>query len=443
MSTVIKLRRDSIDNWGQYTLAEGEIGIAISGSGTGSRVTEFRIGDGHSSWAQLGQYQNWQPTIQRINIGGKSATGSNGTASIDLDDVYAPYSSRILSASGSYNVNNGVFQFGVKNGLNSYLSSSVTISKVASASLANVLQTQYVQIQYSGSSGVLEDGDDYYYWSNMAEDDPYSVVKLVNSTGDVPSAIILESNAEEVELMFNGRAKTAYSALKASQDSNGNTITSSYLRKNGSSSGSQTISGSINVSATVTADKISGSKFEINSGSQQVMMYDPTSGWGNVVGFSIPVVMGDGLNVNETSWFEYLTVGNDGITSAGSIHCEDNIYAEGDVIAAWASDRRLKKNVEPISSLDADEVLEALKPVEFEWNEKAEELSEGHKTGKARGFLADEFLEVLPNAGRKIWHDYDAIEYNQVIPYLVAGYQSLKKEVEELKKEIAELKARS
>lgn len=439
MSTVIKLRRDSTDNWGQYTLAEGEIGIAISGSGTGSRVTDFRIGDGHSSWAQLGQYQSWQPTIQRINIGGKSATGSNGTASINLDDVYASYSSRILSASGSYNTNNGVLQFGVKNGQNSYLSSSVTISKVASASLANALQTQYVQIQYSGSSGVFEDGDDYYAWSNMAEDDPYYILSIAGSApaGDY-HAIILDSPVKEATLLLNGRARTAFNANRAIADANGNNISSSYLRKNASATGFQTISGSILVTADISASIIQVDGINVNNA---IHYNDGDASQGDVV-ISAPVILA-GLNVNETTWLEYLTVGNDGIQCNGSITSEKNIYAKGDVIAAWASDRRLKKNIEPISSLDADEVLEALKPVEFEWNEKAEELSEGHKTGKARGFLADEFLEVLPNAGRKIWHDYDAIEYNQVIPYLVAGYQSLKKEVEELKREIAELKARS
>lgn len=440
MSTVIKLRRDLPENWSNYTLAEGEIGIAISGSDSSSRVVDFKIGDGHSSWAQLGQYQNWHPTIQRISVGGKTTTGSNGTASIDLDDVYAPYSSRILSASGSYNTSNGTLQFGVKNGLNSYLSSSVTISKVASASLANALQSQYVQIQYSGSSGVFEDGDDYWYWSGMSEDKPYYTLNLLGSSlaGD-SQAIILDSPTEGATLLFNGRARSAYSADWATADANGNNIFLSYLRKNAPSTGSQTISGSINVTANISASSvIRAGGININNAIQ----YNDGTVTQEVL-VNAPVNLTDGLNVAETTYLEYLTVGNDGINCTGSIISEENIYAKGDVIAAWASDRRLKKNVEPISSPDADRVLEALKPVEFEWNEKAEELSEGYRTGKARGFLADEFLEVLPNAGRKIWKDYDAIEYNQVIPYLVAGYQSLKKEVEDLKREITELKARS
>ena len=169
----------------------------------------------------------------------------------------------------------------------------------------------------------------------------------------------------------------------------------------------------------------------------------------------MPLAVQDGLEVTGTASIEYLEVGGEGIDSEGNINATNgsvsassniyaggNVYARGDVIAAWASDRRLKKEIKPISSLDANEVLESLRPVEFEWNEKAEKLSEGHKTGKARGFLADEFLEILPNAGRKIWNEYDAIDYVQVIPYLVAGYQSLKAEVEQLKVEIAELKSR-
>ena len=119
----------------------------------------------------------------------------------------------------------------------------------------------------------------------------------------------------------------------------------------------------------------------------------------------------------------------------------NNVYAYGDVIAAYSSDRRLKDNIQTISSEEADSVLQALNPVSFEWNKIEEELTEGHRKGIARSFVADEFLQVLPNAGQKVYGEkYDAIFIEQVIPYLVAGYKKQQQELEDLKKEIAELK---
>ena len=126
-----------------------------------------------------------------------------------------------------------------------------------------------------------------------------------------------------------------------------------------------------------------------------------------------------------------------------TIYATDTIYANGDVVAGYTSDRRLKKDIQTITPDKAHEVLCNLNPVEFEWNDKMEDLTEGHRAGKARSFIADEFLKVIPNAGQKIYNEeYDSIYIEQVIPYLVAGYQRQQQEIEELKREIKELKAR-
>ena len=120
-----------------------------------------------------------------------------------------------------------------------------------------------------------------------------------------------------------------------------------------------------------------------------------------------------------------------------------NVYADGDVVAANTSDRRLKDNIESIDLKEADRVLKALKPVSFDWNVEEERLTGGRRHGKARSFIADEFLEVLPNAGQKVYDGkYDAIYIEQVIPYLVAGYQKQQQEIEDLKKELAELRSK-
>lgn len=126
------------------------------------------------------------------------------------------------------------------------------------------------------------------------------------------------------------------------------------------------------------------------------------------------------------------------IKVTGNINATGNITATGNVIAGATSDRRLKKDIRSITLSEAADVLSVLNPVTYRWNEKAAEL--GDLRGVGRGFLADEYLDILPNAGRKIWGEYDAIDYNQVIPYLVAGWQQTNLRIRILEGEIATLR---
>ena len=74
--------------------------------------------------------------------------------------------------------------------------------------------------------------------------------------------------------------------------------------------------------------------------------------------------------------------------------------------------------------------------VTFEWNDLAGEL--GGFSGDSRGFIADEYNCIIGNATRKIWGIYDAIDYQQAIPYLVAGWQALYEEVQRLKRRLGD-----
>ena len=115
-----------------------------------------------------------------------------------------------------------------------------------------------------------------------------------------------------------------------------------------------------------------------------------------------------------------------------------NITATGAITAGSASDRRLKKDIKSIDINAASAVLSKLKPVEYDWNDEAKRL--GNYVGHSRGFLADEYLDVIPGAGRKIWGEYDAIDYEQSIPYLVAGWQQQNIRIRILEGEISVLK---
>lgn len=263
---------------------------------------------------------------------------------------------------------------------------------------------------------------------------------------------------------------------RATADASGNTITSAYLRKNtddtmagnlaiGTSSSSKklTIYGTTSAALTIYG---SGSTYSTNiyrdssalQVSGAVSLGGATSIGGNTsiagtltvgstssaktatfcgsAGSTTPAVTIKGGSTSSNSVDLYIASGVLNITKA--IKVAGNISATGNVVAGVSSDRRLKKDIRSITLTEAADLLSVLNPVVFHWNEKAAELGELH--GVARGFLADEYLALLPNAGRKIWGEYDAIDYNQVIPYLVAGWQQQNLRIRILEDEIAVLK---
>lgn len=111
-----------------------------------------------------------------------------------------------------------------------------------------------------------------------------------------------------------------------------------------------------------------------------------------------------------------------GSTNAYSFSSGGNFYAAGGITSAKASDRRLKKNILNITEADAVNVLRALRPVTFRWNELAGTL-DSRNSGVSGGFIADEYERLIPNSGRNIWDKYRAIDYDRAIPYLSRGWQ--------------------
>jgi len=97
-----------------------------------------------------------------------------------------------------------------------------------------------------------------------------------------------------------------------------------------------------------------------------------------------------------------------------------------------SSDLRLKKNVRDIADdLDVGELIDAVRPVAFEWKD-------GHPDTE-HGFVAQELIEVVPNAvtatddgkralGGVPW----GVDASKLIPLLVAEIQQLRKRVAQL-----------
>jgi hypothetical protein len=99
------------------------------------------------------------------------------------------------------------------------------------------------------------------------------------------------------------------------------------------------------------------------------------------------------------------------------------------------SDQRLKENIRDLD--DGLDVVMALKPRKFDWKE-----GKGANIKNARGFIAQEFEEVLPDMIEE-WRDpapegeepYKAVNAN-LIPTLVKAIQELKAEIDSLKSQL-------
>ena len=241
---------------------------------------------------------------------------------------------------------------------------------------------------------------------------------------------------------------------RATADSSGNAFATAYLRKDtddtmsanltiGSSSANKSLT--LYGTATITGNSTFGGNVTVGgySSGQSTAKTVTIYGRNNA---SYPALILYGVASASSRYECDLYVASDGLhtTTAmvlgGGLTVSGNITATGNIVAGSASDRRLKDDIQTIEWKDACDILCRLRPVQYEWNGDAERL--GGLTGVSRGFIADEYSNIIPNASRKIWGHYDAIDYNQVIPYLVAGWQAQQQTIRRLEGEIETLKRR-
>lgn len=128
-------------------------------------------------------------------------------------------------------------------------------------------------------------------------------------------------------------------------------------------------------------------------------------------------------------------------------------YFNGDVFRSgtdnFTSDRKLKKNIEPLT--EALERVMKLKPTKYEF--KTDEYSQMNlPKGTRFGFIAQELEEVFPILVKQSHHpetkdkngntlkeavDFKAVSYTEIIPILTAAIQEQQVQIEELKKMLA------
>lgn len=110
------------------------------------------------------------------------------------------------------------------------------------------------------------------------------------------------------------------------------------------------------------------------------------------------------------------------------LYVNGDIQSTGDITGFYTSDERLKTNITKIDNALAK--VSSLDGIVFNWNE----LSPGKDlTTREPGVIAQQVLEVLPEAVVLRDSGYYAVNYDKIVPLLIEAIKELKAEVEILK----------
>ena len=112
-----------------------------------------------------------------------------------------------------------------------------------------------------------------------------------------------------------------------------------------------------------------------------------------------------------------------------AIYANGVIKSTGDIIAYTSSDRRLKNNIQHITSSLAK--VDKLNGVVFEWDKE-----KSGRQGIDAGLIAQDVEEVLPFAVTTREDGYKAVDYDAVIPLMVEAIKDLKQEVDSLREQL-------
>tara|TARA_R100000781_G_scaffold80678_1_gene49775 strand:- start:19 stop:1158 length:1140 start_codon:yes stop_codon:yes gene_type:complete len=116
-----------------------------------------------------------------------------------------------------------------------------------------------------------------------------------------------------------------------------------------------------------------------------------------------------------------------------------------------SSDRRIKQNIVD-TKIDASSQLKKVRVVDFTWNDPNDKaINNRNSRGEWTGCIAQEIVDVFPFAvnaprpeGKEIDHDSEALwgmEYGQLVPVLIKGFQELQAKIETLETKVAALEA--
>ena len=222
---------------------------------------------------------------------------------------------------------------------------------------------------------------------------------------------------------FNGNALTATLATKATQDGDGNTISSTYLKLSGGTMTGKLITYGTSV-GLVSIEPVEDRTQYIGSWDKmyrQMYISDELSigktNWSRGV---LSLRCSDGRNINITTPIS--------MTYSRAIQFPD---ADGTVALSTSSSRKVKKNISDMTGEEAEKLFK-LRPVNYDYIDDSQGTN-------CYGFIAEEVEEIgitdpiintfYPNIEEEVL----GLDYAKFVPYLVKVVQMQQKQIDMLK----------
>ena len=205
-------------------------------------------------------------------------------------------------------------------------------------------------------------------------------------------------------------------------DSAGGTTT---LDDNVSITGTATVTGLLDANGGASIDNIQigvtgDNEIDTSTGNLTIDSAGGTTTLDDNVSVTGTLSVSSTLSVNGNS-----TLGND---SGDITTVNGELRVTGDITAFFTSDQRFKDNIVPIEGPLA-KVL-SISGNTYTWNEQS------GKEGNDVGVIAQEILEVLPEAVTTRDNGYLAVEYHKIVPLLVEAIKELSAKVESLEQKL-------
>ena len=251
------------------------------------------------------------------------------------------------------------------------------------------------------------------------------VASNANAT-TLTAGTLVALNANIVTLSAGTFVNTTMSTgTLVASNANATTLTAGTLVNTTMSSGSLVASNANVVTlttGTILANNIVSSSFNITS----------TNG-----NYTLGITDGNVYFKNPLSgyiWYENNTISNMKLTN-GNLSVTGDITGFGNL-----SDVRLKTNITDIAQNESLNVVNALRPVTFDW--KKDIFNESKRGTSDAGFIAQEVEQVIPYAVSDYTISdttYKNIKFERILPYLVGSIQKLTMENSELKNRLNEI----